>query len=90
LKKNKILIDLLYSAILISILLIAYFIGNAIVTGLLLFVFSVVLGVNTALKLKNNMEGKFRAKFLYSLLLFLDIVLAVSSLFVVITAIIEA
>jgi uncharacterized membrane protein YozB (DUF420 family) len=60
------------------------------VTGLLLFVFSVVLGVNTAIKLKNNMEGKFRAKFLYSLLLFLDIVLAVSSLFVVITAIIEA
>lgn len=89
-KKKKILLDLIYSVILLVILLIAYLIGNAIVTGILLFVFSVILGFNTAIKLKNSMDGKFQAKFLYSLLLFLDIVLAVSSMFVVITAFIEA
>lgn len=88
--KKKILIDSLYAVILIGILLLAYFIGNPIVSGILLFVFSVVLGVSTAIKLKNSMEGRFRAKFLYSLLLFLDIVLTVSSLFAVITAFIEA
>lgn len=89
-KKKKILFDLLYSLALIVILLIAYLIGNAIVTGFLLLIFSAVLGVNTAIKLKNNMESKFRAKFFYGLLLFLDIVLAISSLFVIVTAIIEA
>ncbi len=87
---KRIIVDALYSLILIGILLIAYFIGNPIVTGILLFVFSVVLGANTAIKLKNNMDSKFRAKFLYSLLLFLDIVLAISSLYVVIIACIEA
>lgn len=87
---KRILVDVLYSLILVGILLIAYLIGNPILNGILLFVFSVVLGANTAIKLKNNLDGKFRAKFLYSLLLFLDIVLAISSLYVVIIGFIEA
>jgi len=90
LNKKRILRDLLYTLVLLVILLTAYLVGNAIVTGILLFVFSVALGVSTAIKLKNNMDGKFQAKFLYCLLLFLDILLAVSSMFVVITAFIEA
>jgi len=88
--KKRILIDLLYTVILIGILLLAYIIKNSIARGILLFVFSVILGVNSGLKLKDKIGSKICVTVLYGFLLFFNIILAVSSLYVVITAFIEA
>jgi hypothetical protein len=82
-------LDLLYAVLMILFLFFAYFIKNSIVQGISLLLFSVILAVNTAIKLKTKLNNKFRDKFFYGILLFLDIVLAASALFVIITAIIE-
>ncbi len=82
--------DILHAIILVSFLVIANFIGNAIIKGILLLLFSVVLIVNTIIKLKTKKDDKFGDKLFYSILLFLDAILVVGSIFVIATAVIEA
>lgn len=82
--------DLIFASALVIFLIIAYFIGNSIIKGVLLFLFSAILIINTAMKLKGKHEDKFKDKFFYGILLFLEIVLAISALFVIVTAILGA
>lgn len=82
--------DLIIASVLVVFLIIAYFIGNSFIKGILLLLFSVILIFSTALKLKGKLDDKFKDKFFYGILLFLEIVLAMSALFVMITAIFDA
>lgn len=75
--------DILHAIILVLFLVIANFIGNAMIKGIILLLFSVVLIVNTTLKLKSKKDDKFRGKIFYGILLFLDIVLAIGSITVI-------
>jgi hypothetical protein len=80
--------DFLHTAILILFLVIAYFIGNAILRGILLLVFSGVLMFNTIVKLKTVKSDKIRDKILYGILLFLDSVLLLGAIYVIVSAMI--
>lgn len=82
--------DIAHSVILVLFLVVASFISNSIVKGILLLLFSAVLIFNTVTKLKMKKDDKIRGRIFYAVLLFLDSILALASLYVVITAIIEA
>ncbi len=80
--------DFLHTAVLILFLVIAYFIGNAILKGILLLVFSCVLMFNTIVRLRTLKSDKIRDKILYGILLFLDSVLLLSAIYVIVSAMI--
>jgi len=82
--------DIIHSVILILFLVIAYFIENAIMKGILLSLFSGVLLFNTVLKLKTKKDDRFRDKIFLGILLFLDCVLLLGSVYVIISAVLEA
>lgn len=86
--KNK--FDLILAIILVLILTIAVFIGNAVVKGILLLLFSGVLIFNTVSRLKGSPEDKFKRRFFFGILLFLEFVLALSAVIVIIMAALEA
>jgi hypothetical protein len=81
--------DLIQALILIAFLVIAILIGNMILRGILLLLFSTILIINTVIALKSKSDDKFSLKFFYGILLFLEFVLAFSSLFVIISSIIK-
>jgi len=81
--------ELLFAAILVILLVIAFFINNSIIKGILLLLFTGVLIYNTVMKLKGKPEIKFRAKFFYGILLFLEVVLALGAIFVTFLAVIN-
>lgn len=81
--------DLIQALILVSFLVIAILIGNMILRGVLLLLFSTILIINTIIALKSKADDKFSLKFFYGILLFLEFVLAFSSLFVIISSIIK-
>ena len=81
--------DIVHAIILVLFLVLANFIGNAIVKGLLLLLFSTALIINTIVKLKMKKNDKIADKIFYGILLFLDVVLAAGSIYVIVSAILE-
>jgi hypothetical protein len=81
--------DILHAIILLLFLIIANFIGNAIIKGILLLLFSSILMINTTMKLVSKKNGKLRSKFFYCVLLLLDVILAAASIYVIAISIIE-
>lgn len=79
--------DVLHAVILILILAIANIIGNSIVKGILLLLFSAVLIFNSLLILMQKKEDILRNKIFYGILLFLNILLAIGAIIVIIAAI---
>jgi hypothetical protein len=79
--------DIIYVILLVLFLVIAYFIGNAIIKGILLLLFSGVLIINTVVKLWQKKNDKFRARFMFGILLFLEVILALGAVFVIISGI---
>ena len=82
--------DILHAIILILFLVVANFVGNAMMKGVLLFLFSAVLIINTVMKFKMKKDDKFKSKFFYGILLFLEVMLAVGSIFVMVSSFIAA
>lgn len=82
--------DYLYAGILVLLLIAACIINNAIIKGILLLLFSGVLLFNTITKLNAKKEDRFRVKLFLGILLFFDSVLLLSSIYVVVSAILEA
>lgn len=80
--------DIVQAAILILFLVAAGFIGNSIVKGILLLLFSAVLIFSTVSKLKKKKDDKIKSKIFYGILLFLDSVLALASLYVIISSVV--
>lgn len=78
--------DVVHAIILVLFLVIADFLRNELLKGVLLLLFSVILIVNTVLKLKTKSD-KFRGKIFYGILLFLDTVLAIGAIYVIASAI---
>lgn len=81
--------DFIHIVILVLLLIIANAIGNSLIKGILLLLFSGVLIFNAVMKLIQKKEDKFREKFLYGILLFMDVILAILSIFVIVSAILE-
>jgi len=81
--------DILHAIILLSFLIIANFTGSTIIKGILLLLFSAVLMINTAMKLKSKKDSKFRGKIFYYVLLLLNMLLAASALYAIVISIIE-
>lgn len=80
--------DIAIALILLLLLVIGYFVGNAVIRGIILFVFSAALIINTILKLRAKMDGRFGVKFFYGILLFLEGILAIAAFYVTVTAIV--
>ncbi len=78
--------DIIHAVILLSFLVIANFVGNAVIKGIMLLLFASILIVNTALKLKSKMGDKIGEQIFYWVLLILDIILAVGAIIVIISA----
>ncbi len=81
--------DVIFVAILLLLLVIANFIGNAIVKGILLLLFSLCLILNTVMKLLENRKAKLGSRIFYGVLLLLDVVLAIAAIAVIILAAME-
>lgn len=80
--------DIVQAVILVLFLVAAGFIGNSIVKGILLLLFSAVLIISTVSKLKKKKDDKVKSKIFYGILLFLDSVLALASIYVIISSIV--
>jgi hypothetical protein len=78
--------DIVHAIILLAFLVIANFVGNAVIKGVLLFLFASVLIVNTALKLRTKMKDKVSEQIFYWVLLILDVILAIGAIVVIITS----
>ena len=78
--------DIVHVVILLSFLVIANFVGNAVIKGIMLFLFAAVLIVNTAFKLRLKMGDKLSEQIFYWVLLILDIILAIGAIIVIFTA----
>lgn len=81
--------DYLFAIILVLLLVLAIMIGNGVFKGIFLFAFSGILIINTVLILRGKQDNKFKNKFFLGVLLFLEVILAISSLFVIISAFIN-
>lgn len=80
--------DLIYAVILVMILIIAFLIGNPIISGVLLLLFSAILIINTSYQLSRKKGDKIKYKVFLIGLLLLDLVLAASAVIVVINGIV--
>ncbi len=78
--------DVVHALILLSFLIIAHFLGSAVIKGVLLFLFSSVLIVNTVLKLKSKRKDKINEQIFYWVLLTLDVILAIGAMVVIISS----
>lgn len=79
--------DVLHAIILVAFLLLAGFIWNAVIRGIILLLFSVVLTINTAFKLKSKLKEKLSDKLFYGVLLLLDLLLFLGAIVVIISEI---
>ena len=79
--------DVLHAIILLLFLVLASFIGNPIIKGVLLLLFSTVLTINTAFKLKSKLREKLSDKLFYGVLLLLDLLLFLGAMVVIISSI---
>ena len=75
--------DVMHAIILVTFLVIANFVGSAVVKGIVLLLFAAVLIVNTILKLKAKINDKIGEQIFYWVLLILDIILAVCAIVVI-------
>lgn len=80
--------DLIYAVILVMILIIAFLIGNSIISGVLLLLFSAILIINTSYQLSRKKGDKIKYKVFLIGLLLVDLVLAASAVIVVINGIV--
>ena len=78
--------DVVHAFILLSFLIIAHFLGSAMIKGVLLLLFASVLIVNTVLKLKSKRKDKISEQIFYWVLLTLDVILAIGAIVVIITS----
>lgn len=76
--------DVVHAVILLFFLVIANFVGNAVVKGVVLLLFASVLIGNTALKLRSKKDDKLGEQIFYWILLILDIILAIGAIIVII------
>ncbi len=76
--------DVIHAIILVAFLIIADFVGSAVVKGIILLLFAAVLIVNTILKLKAKINDKIGGQIFYWVLLILDIILAVCAIVVIV------
>ena len=76
--------DIVHAIMLVFFLIIANFVGDAVVKGVLLLLFAAVLIVNTVLKLKAKINDKIGGQIFYWVLLILDIILAVCAIIVIV------
>jgi hypothetical protein len=76
--------DIVHAVILISFLMIANFVSNDRIKGIMLLLFASVLIVNTALKLRSKWKDKLSEQIFYWVLLILDIILAIGAIAVII------
>jgi hypothetical protein len=81
--------DVLIVAILMLFLVIAYFVGNAFVKGILLLLFSLCLIWNTVAKLLEMRKEKLRRQIFFAFLLLFNIILAISAVAVIVQAVLE-
>ena len=81
--------DIVHAIILVLFLVLANFLDNTMIKGVILLLFSAVLIVNTMMKLRIKMNHKFSDKLFYGLLLFLDTALAVGAIYVIISGVLE-
>ncbi len=79
--------DIIHAVILISFLMIANFVNNDIIKGVLLLLFASVLFGNTALKLISKRKDKLSEQIFYWVLLILDIILAIGAIAVIIMSV---
>jgi hypothetical protein len=82
--------DIAVILVLLLLLIAGYFIDNAVVRGVFLLLFSAALIASTVIRLGTKMKGGFGRKFLYGVLLFLELILAISASYVIVTAVIGA
>lgn len=81
--------EVLYVVILLLFLVIANFIGNAIVKGIMLLLFSLGLILNTVMKLQEKRRDKLGSLIFYGILLLLNVILAIAAIAVIVLAMIE-
>jgi hypothetical protein len=81
--------DALSAIILLLILVITIFIGNALIKGIVLLSFSFYLIFNTAKKLKDKWKSKLGTRIFFGILLLFDIMLAIAAIAVIISAVTE-
>ncbi len=79
--------DIFYAIILVLVLVLASLIDNAVVKGILLLFFTGVLIFSTLIKLQQKKDGRFKDIFFYGILFFFEAILALSSIFVIASAI---
>ena len=82
--------DIVYAIALVLLLILSYLIGNAIIKGIVLLLFSAALIFNTAMKMKMKKDDSFAKKFFLGILMFFELLLALGAIFVIISAIIAA
>ncbi len=82
--------DIAQTVILALLLAFAVAIGNVIIKGILLLLFSGLMIINIINILKKKREDKYIARVLYGLLLFLVSILALTSIYMIAATIIEA
>ncbi len=82
--------ELTQSVILAVTLIFSVLISNLIIKGILLLIFSGILIFNILSILKKDREDKYIARVLYGLLLFLVSVLALASVYMIITSFVES
>ena len=80
--------EILLAFVLLLLLVIACLIKIAVIRGILLLLFSAALIFSTAMKLRMKKDDKFKDKFFYGILLFLDVILALGAIFVIVSGII--
>jgi hypothetical protein len=81
--------DVLIVAILLLFLVIACFVGNAFVKGILLLLFSSCLIWNTVARLLEMRKEKLRRQIFYAVLLLFHILLAIGAIAVIVQAVLE-
>jgi hypothetical protein len=84
---KDVIITAVQSVILVLFLIIACFLDNELVKGILLFLFSGVLIGNTIFKLVTRKKEERRSKIFYSILLVIESLLAAGAITVIIMAI---
>ncbi len=75
--------DAISTTILLLLLILTIFIGNAVIKGIVLLLFSSYLIFSTALKLKEKWKGKLGDRIFFGLLLLLNVILAIAAIAVI-------
>jgi hypothetical protein len=80
--------DLIHAVLLVLFLFVANHIDNAVIKGILLLIFSMILAINNILNLKMKNKNTRSDQYFYGGLLILDCILMVSAALVIISTLI--